>query len=456
MRAYGLVYARTQAALDRLAGEMDRARAKGDTIPSGWLFERARLARVLAETEIALAGFARDAAARVRAEQVLSITTGIDDARSLISSSLDGSGGSLGTRLGGLDTQAAEAAASFVAKGSPVRELLDAHGAQVSARVRDEIIAGVAQGAPVRVIASRIKEVFGGGLGRALTVSRTETLRAYREATRETFAAHRDVLAGWTWQCSLSGRACSICLALHGRLFASAARMHTHPNCRCVMVPLVRGARRPRTGAQWLASQEPGVQRDILGKGKFEAYSAGRLRLEELVGERRDARFGVVRFERTLGDVTGTIQNRGVRKIETVGATGEADTYIARRVGTLIAADPVASRLYNRMQRAGVRVELRFDAPDDPFLFGEFDPPRKVVRVFMRNNLSAREAVSTIVHEGRHVTRIERNRQAVSFAEEVRARLLEFVYRERRRPTIVERKALREIVRRAYPDLTED
>lgn len=57
------------------------------------------------------------------------------------------------------------------------------------------------------------------------------------------------------------------------------------------------------------------------------------------------------------------------------------------------------------MQKASVRVELRFDAPLDSQEFGEYDAAAGVVRVFMRNNVTAREAVSTLVHEGRHVTR---------------------------------------------------
>ncbi len=140
-------------------------------------------------------------------------------------------------------------------------------------------------------------------LARALTITRTEVVRSYREATRERYLAHADVLRGWYWSSGFSGRTCAMCLAMHGRVFRLQARMVSHPNCRCVAVPLTLDAPAPATGAEWFEQQEPGVQRSVLGPGKFAAFTQKKFKLEELVGVRRSKRWGASRFEKSLSAI---------------------------------------------------------------------------------------------------------------------------------------------------------
>lgn len=111
--------------------------------------------------------------------------------------------------------------------------------------VRRELIRGVASGSNPRETARRIvaraERRFNGGLNRALTIARTETLSAHREAARLGRAQHTDVLAGWRWVTALDTRTCPACIAKHGEVFAAdASGPDGHPNCRCSAAPLTK------------------------------------------------------------------------------------------------------------------------------------------------------------------------------------------------------------------------
>ena len=99
------------------------------------------------------------------------------------------------------------------------------------------------------------KEELAGNLTRALRISRTETLRAYREATHRTYQQNSDVIEGWYWLASLSssGRTCAARIALHGTFHANDERMKTQVNCRCAQLPAVIGQPSPikQSGSEW-------------------------------------------------------------------------------------------------------------------------------------------------------------------------------------------------------------
>ena len=61
--------------------------------------------------------------------------------------------------------------------------------------------------------------------------------------------------------------------------------MSVHPNDRCAMIPLVRGASEPmwESGGDWLAKQDTATQQKILGKGAQELYANGDIQLMDLV-----------------------------------------------------------------------------------------------------------------------------------------------------------------------------
>ena len=68
--------------------------------------------------------------------------------------------------------------AGIAGNGSPLKTLFNELVPDGAQRVRDSIVQGVALGRDERVIAQNIKNVLGGNMGRALSVVRTEGMRA--------------------------------------------------------------------------------------------------------------------------------------------------------------------------------------------------------------------------------------------------------------------------------------
>ena len=86
--------------------------------------------------------------------------------------------------------------------------------------LRRELVRGLVAGRNPRTTAARVVKRaeggFNGGLARALTISRTETLDAYRTAAAASHKANEDVLRGWVWVAALSDRTCPACLGMNG------------------------------------------------------------------------------------------------------------------------------------------------------------------------------------------------------------------------------------------------
>jgi len=126
----------------------------------------------------------------------------------------------------------------FTSDGTPLRTLLDELGAEASQAVRDALITGMATGENPRSIARRVKEAFGGDLVRALRVSRTETMRAYRTAAVRNYKANDDVVKAPSAAVDLEcGVRCADVRGLLGaaRVEAHAGRRHAGPPERAVL-----------------------------------------------------------------------------------------------------------------------------------------------------------------------------------------------------------------------------
>jgi hypothetical protein len=127
---------------------------------------------------------------------------------------------------------------------------------------------------------------------------------------------------------------------------------------------------------------------------------------------------------------------------------------VARDFGRITAENPVATRAYAQMQRTGTDVTLDFGKPPGNGLFGYFENQYNRATVFMRNNGTAKEAVSTMTHESSHARRFFRNgiRQSTQY-EEYRAIRREFLFNFGRRPTLFERQGIWNDAQTRYPDL---
>jgi len=171
-------------------------------------------------------------------------------------------------------------------------------------QLRRALLAGLAAGwSPARVARYAAQKGVGLSLARAMTIARTEMLRAYREGTRRRYAEAG--VREWIWLSSRDRRTCPACLALHGRKFSVDEPQRGHPNCRCTMVPAIPGVDYGiESGETWLRRQPPDIQDAILGRAGGEAYRAGEISLEDFVAFRRD-RLGGMYYAKSLRQILG-------------------------------------------------------------------------------------------------------------------------------------------------------
>jgi len=171
----------------------------------------------------------------------------------------------------------------------------------VADRARVELIEGFALGESNAAIAKRISDATGMARYRAMTISRTEQNEAYRAASRE-FMQEADIQQ-YVWMSVLDPRTCLTCWSLHGRKFKSSKKVFSHPNCKCVMLPLVKNQPDIITGAEHFGRLEIGYQKQILGAKRFEIFQQRKFGLNDFVGKSKSKEFGEKYFVKNLSDL---------------------------------------------------------------------------------------------------------------------------------------------------------
>lgn len=110
--------------------------------------------------------------------------------------------------------------------------------------VARELVAGVDTGDNPRTTARKIVKAvagaFNGGLTRALNISRTEVLDAYRQASQQVHTANSDLVEGWQWMAQLDRRCCPSCWAMHGTVHpVTSPGPWDHQQGRCARLPVL-------------------------------------------------------------------------------------------------------------------------------------------------------------------------------------------------------------------------
>jgi len=317
VRAYGEAWKRIKARLDDLSEQIAQARARGEDVSPSWLFQFERLQVLQRQVEAEIREFARFAETRIIAEQAEAVRAAQEHAEQLTLAGLGEPPPGVTVTFARLPSDAVTDLVGFLQDGSPLRALLDELGPEASKAVRDALVAGVATGQNPRVIARQIRQALGGNLVRALTISRTEILRAYRESSRRSYQANSDVVKGWVWHSALGTRTCPACWAMHGTFHQLDEHLDDHVNGRCSAIPVTKtwaelGFRDvPETspeipeGTDLFEKLSDADKEKILGKAGFQAYKAGAVTLEDFVGRKRSREWGTMRYTRSLRDILG-------------------------------------------------------------------------------------------------------------------------------------------------------
>jgi SPP1 gp7 family putative phage head morphogenesis protein len=209
-----------------------------------------------------------------------------------------------------------EAFTNFVgiaADGNPVGALLAPLGREAAGGVKDAIGTGIALGKGPRQTAQLVRVAAGMPLSKALLITRTETNRAFREATRLDYANNSQVVKGYRRLAAHSERTCMACIALDGTLYALDEPLNEHPNGRCALVPDtityqdlgldVEMPPQPENARDWLTRQSEDTQRNMLGNARYEAIQRGELHMSQLATVRQNAIWGDAAVVRPLRDL---------------------------------------------------------------------------------------------------------------------------------------------------------
>jgi SPP1 gp7 family putative phage head morphogenesis protein len=166
------------------------------------------------------------------------------------------------------------------------------------AAMRAALIEGIIVGdnpIPVaRDMVNRVEGAFNGGLTRALTISRTEMLDAYRAASAYIHRANSDLVTAWQWYARLDSRTCPACWSRHGRTYpTSEPGPDDHPRGRCTRLPKLAswkelGITAPEppsvlpNGEASFNKLSAAAQLQVMGPGRLELYQSGSVTWDQL------------------------------------------------------------------------------------------------------------------------------------------------------------------------------
>lgn len=299
---YGQAYSRLLRQISALANAIEERRRQGLDVSPAWLRKLDRYQALLRDIDVEFRRFSAQAGALVTARRRVEIERGIRDATNLIQTGA----GQVSVQFDRLAPPAVENITAAFASDSPLTALFNEIAPLASTEAQKTLTNAVVQGWNPRKTAVEMRRALGIPLNRAMLISRTETIRAYREATRATYEANDDVVTGWIWTSSRSLRTCLNCLSRDGTFYPLTKPLPGHPACRCSVRPAIKGI--PDTtppASEWFASLSPDQQRLMMGKRAHELYSSGDISLEDFRGVRRSAKWGESTYQRSLREILG-------------------------------------------------------------------------------------------------------------------------------------------------------
>lgn len=290
--AYGRSYRKMSDNIRVLTEKIERARGQNEYVSPSWAFQIDRYQALQRQITEEIGNIANDLNNTITTQQSLAFSTAIQDVSDLVNMSAQNAG--VTVSFSRLATDASESIVGFLSDGSPLKSLLDKLPGLAGQSIANALTDAIIRGHNPTKTAAKIRAALGGNMNRALIISRTETMRAYREATHRTLQKNGDILVGWIWVASFSRRTCGSCLALAGSVHRLDERMESHPRCRCSQAPLIRGQQVEfEKGEDWFANQSLDTQRSILGSNAaVNACRNGQVKLTDFVGRQNSPQWG--------------------------------------------------------------------------------------------------------------------------------------------------------------------
>ena len=259
-------------------------------VTEAMILRSTRFQRLMYQSRAEFAKYADFMEEKVGGLQATNAQIGIDNAMALLKIGAAEAG--IAITFDKLPVSALDAMMGFTADGSPLRNLLMRSYGEATNGMVQALVEGLAKGLNPIKIAQAVADGFGIALDRAMTIARTEQLRAYRMGTLEQYR-QSEVVAQYKRMATKDDTTCLGCLFADGEIFDSAEDFSEHPNGRCVIIPVVRGAPEPawENGKEWFAKQSAERQLSILGQERFDLWKSGTA-LDEMSKHVNDATWG--------------------------------------------------------------------------------------------------------------------------------------------------------------------
>lgn len=228
---YQAIWLRIYGRLDQLTRQIGAAQDAGDPVKVSWLYQQNRMAALLSDVQRDISAFAGDTRSIVQTQMLHAAEAGAIDALTFLHDAL-----SIHTTFNRLPSDAIRQAVFNMETDAHLAKLFGSFDAQAVDATKKALIAGVALGDHPRIIAKSVQQALKIPLNRAIVISRTEGVKAYRDAAISNYRANADVVQGWTWSAAIG--ACPICEDLDGSHHSLDEDMIApHPQCRCSPIP---------------------------------------------------------------------------------------------------------------------------------------------------------------------------------------------------------------------------
>ena len=329
VRAYQSAWKQLREQIGKLQAEYDKAISEGETVSSNWWYKQQRARELERQIAEELNKFSAWSEKVVSQEQSKVITETLNHTDDMMLLGLPERAARLNISFNRINPRAIEAIVGTTSQNSPLFRLFTKLSIEGAQSAINALRNGIALGWNPRKTARLIRNALGTALNRALTIARTETLRAQRIAANENYRANDGVVKGWRWSASLDGRTCPSCYAMHGTIHPLSETMESHVNCRCTSIPQTHSYQElferyglsPEEGGnidlmnkreevyekygispdklnQQLTGEEafrklsPDRQRSILGNTRWLAWNDGKLNFDDFVKKTYDAEWG--------------------------------------------------------------------------------------------------------------------------------------------------------------------
>jgi pyrroloquinoline quinone (PQQ) biosynthesis protein C len=313
--AHNATLATIQPQLDKLYKQIQAKLQAGESIPVSWLYQEKRLETIKALISDQMDQYGIYARQTVGNQEILAVRLGTDMAQTQLRATVpSGVNWSFGIPQPG--TINAIMGANRV--GSPLFDLFSSFGPMAAKEASKALVTGVTLGMSPKQIAPMVRQALDVPRWKALSIAKTETFRAYRQATVENYRANSHVVDTWIWFCSLSVNSCAACIAMHGTEHSLEETLDEHVNGSCSMIPRTKswedilgpygidtsGLEDTRAsierGTDWFEKQSEATQRNILGSSKYDAWSSGAFAFSDVVGHSEHKDWGGSIYEKPL------------------------------------------------------------------------------------------------------------------------------------------------------------